>query len=61
MSVQNALTHLLTRDEAVPVQVVQLEGPAQLFIQTAPACDGQGAHKFGEFNGAILLEIREFE
>jgi len=41
----------------VPVQIVQLEGPAQFLLQGATAGYGEGTNKLGKLDGSILCKI----
>ena len=57
----NNLEHLVVRDLAVAVNVVQLEGPVELVLHLAAARDAQGADKLLEVNGAGLVRVEHVE
>lgn len=51
--------HLLIRDLAVAVEVVQLKGPIQLILHAAARGDGQRADEFLEVDGAGAVAVED--
>lgn len=53
--------HLVVGDGTVTVNIIQLEGPPQLFVQSAPAGDAQGADELLKVDGPVLVFVKDVE
>lgn len=61
MSATGLTQHLIVCDGTVAVDVIQLESPAQLLVQTSSGGNAERADKFLEVNGAVFVLVEHIE